>query len=312
MLFTLDSVLFDPKNKKFIIFNFIDETNLTGRSTNRSAYAIGSLLSKLSSTGNSKNIEVVTVRYNSNSEYQDDSNISVSVDFKNDEYIKFKTFKETYLKHSADVKGNSKQYGAVKVKPDNYLNHLLSLIYPESYSANKLSDKSKYIIDDDMGKPLIRTILGSGVTHGFDVDIFEPEKWIVIELLKRDNPGVTNLTAHPMRYMYKNKQKFISLWTFSQLFGGEFYCINYSDEEDEPLSIIKVVDFDVDSAKFKSDIGYEISAEDYRRWLSKLNINDYDGAKEILDSCPKEIRNSEYWGNWDNSKTNKDIGTNYR
>lgn len=310
MLFTLDSVLFDPKDNKFIIFNFIDEAKLTNRSTNRSAYAIGSLLSRLS-TGNSKKIEVVTARYNSKNNYQDDSNIRVSVNLKDDENIKFEEFKKAYLKHSASNKENSKQYGAVKVKPDNYLNHLLSEIYPETYSMNKTSDKNKYIIDDDMGKPLIRIMLGSGVTHGFDVDIFEPGKWIVIELLKRENQNVTNLTAHPMRYMNKNRKKFISLWTFSKLFDGEFYCINYSDEKNEPLSIIKVVDFDVDSAKFKSDIGYEISEENYHKWLDKLNINDYDGAEKILSSCPKEIRDSDFWKNW-NKDEKKKLGTNYR
>ena len=135
-----------------------------------------------------------------------------------------------------NIDGDSRSKGLGATRSENvdyYVNGLLRSLY----------DKEDY--QDDNGLELTKKLLDGDTTKGFDLDLFQyiqsTNEYIIYEFLKRENPHINNIKAHPMRYCWTgnrndNKQKFISLWNIKQFLNGRLFLINYSDDDNERIS----------------------------------------------------------------------------
>ena len=169
---------------------------------------------------------------------------------------------------------------------DPYVQSLLNSIHNDDYPKIDFSG-------DDSGLDITIKALNGTYTAGFDLDMYEPTEKIVIEFLKRENTSITNLTAHPVRYPW-NHQKFLSLWETTQHLNGTLYLVNYSDDHNESISVIEVIEMDTSGA-IKSDVGYKFdNREDLLAWLKLINT-DVTSSKTILPNKPREIRNKDFW-----------------
>lgn len=194
---------------------------------------------------------------------------------------------------------------------DNYVQSLLNIVYRNDVQYNNLN-----FFTDDNGLEMVTKTLDGQSTYGFDFDLYETESQTVIEFLKRNSDLVTNLTSHPIRYP-KNKGKFVSLWHAAQRlnpYAPKLYCVNYSDDEEEAISIIQVLDFDTGNNKkmVTSDIGYKLeNKNELIEWLNLLN-NDYNAAFNYLQQKPKEIRDNQFFDDVYEKNKKYLIGKNYK
>lgn len=195
---------------------------------------------------------------------------------------------------------------------DSYVQEILQYIYEGDTNYPKIDFSA-----DDNGLGLVKMALKGNNTYGFDFDLFETSNHVVIEFLKKDFKYITNLTAHPNRYP-RNYQKFLSLWRAATAVGKNnvpnLLLINYSDEQDKPISVIKVLDFNLEASITQigiiSDIGYKFNDyEDIVNWLRELNYKPEEALRN-LEGKPKEIRNAQFWEEFPANKHK--IGTNYK
>ncbi len=201
---------------------------------------------------------------------------------------------------------------------DPFLKKILSELYDKTVYKNV-----SFSIDDN-GTQLVQNTLSNIPTYGFDFDLFETSKNIIIEFLKRENNYITNKTAHPNRYS-KNYNKFLNLWKATKLINTNskpyLFLVNYSDNPEEAITLIKVIEFNENcnssSIMITHDIGYLFdNYSDFLCWLSKLNISPNEALKQ-LDEKPSEIRDKDFWKDFDSSENKKNdikkrIGINYK
>ena len=115
---------------------------------------------------------------------------------------------------------------------------------------NNIENKSKAISKtDDSAAQLLIDVLGKDGGRNFDIEsIFAERKndgmwrWIIYEFLKADT--IPPQVSHPNYYWYKNKRKFLSLWTMTNVFRkAGFECdlilVNYA--KDEALGIKEMI-----------------------------------------------------------------------
>lgn len=286
MLFPLDSIFLSPNRKEYIVFDFIDESNTLR-------------FPSVASISKRNGIRIITVTYSKKMLEQNNLNGSrvfhvSDSSVSDDMYLTYQDLKKLYLSLNNINLSASKTLGVA-----------LESGTRDEYQGIIMSKVLNRKIKDDTGKPIIQSILGNNETHGFDVDLIEPTSWTIVEFLKRNSSYVNNLNAHPMRYT-KNIKKFESLWNFSQKFNGKLYLVNYSDNENEDLSIIEVKRF-INKA-FKSDVGYKVTTNQYLQWLSMLNSTPKI-AERFLNTMPKEIRDENFWRNW--PRNSRELGKHY-
>ena len=136
---------------------------------------------------------------------------------------------------------------------------------------------------DDNGLALTKQLLGNHATKGFDMDLFQyipsTNEYIIYEFLKREKDYVTNVTAHPMRYSWKekesatgkdNRQKFIALWKAKKFFNAKLFLISYSDKKDEKISVMETVGFDEEKGILEEK-KYCMSQNMFVAWLKDMN-----------------------------------------
>lgn len=86
----------------------------------------------------------------------------------------------------------------------------------------------------------------------FDCILYHPiHGTTIIELLQvsreAQEHGVTPYSSNPNRYWHKNKQKFISLWNYTQDANGLLLCVNYAPSGtkcEDMVGVLRVLDAD--------------------------------------------------------------------
>lgn len=167
-----------------------------------------------------------------------------------------------------DIFSRSKGLGVSRDENvDRYVNHLLRELY-----------KDPHFIDDN-GLELTKALLDLDWTNAIDFDMFQyipsTNEYIIYEFLKRDSRFIDNIQAHPMRYSWTgkyrdNKQKYIAFWRAKQFFNAKLYLINYSDNMNEKISIIEVVQLD-EKVGFIEENKYVMSRNVFLGWLKDMN-----------------------------------------
>lgn len=122
---------------------------------------------------------------------------------------------------------------------------------------------------DDDAKLLIIEALEGNQTGGFDIDSIYKinDKYYILEFLKCDT--VRPNDSHPNRYWYKNKQKFISLWSIARKLDGFLFLVNYENSRKQ-FKVIKVLDLD----NSKGIIDEEVriwNFNEFKKWFKSLN-----------------------------------------
>lgn len=295
MIFTTDRVQF--KDGKFIVFEFYNSSKETG--------SFNFVKDKMLYLKDISNFDICyAISYDNNKftviTYD---NVKETKRFKNMTYADYQMW---FLKINRSS-GHSKALGSAKSGiGDEYVQNIL----------NELNNEYKFDFkNDDNGLELTMDVLSGEITTGFDFDLFETESRSIIEFLKRENEYITNLSAHPSRYLW-NKQKFTSLWEAKKRVNGELFLVNYSNEsssKDNYISIIKVIDYSEKDEKIIFDIGYSIDGyKDLIKWLTLLK-NDSKAAANYLEIKPKQVRDYAWWkdvyGDFVNNK--KRIGEKY-
>lgn len=195
---------------------------------------------------------------------------------------------------------NSKQLGSAKQSNvDNYLNQILKKIY---------DDNSLY---DDGGIEVTKELLKGDVTRAVDFDLFQYIKstnsCVIYELLKRENQYINNIEAHPMRYSWcnrikDNRQKYISLWEYAKIFKAKLYLINYSDNLNEKVSILEVIDLEKNLG-IRAERKYCMSYNTFIGWLKDMKLYNEKDTQYLKDFRYKEY-DSKYFDNFISNKKN--------
>lgn len=203
--------------------------------------------------------------------------------------------------NNLDGQSNSKGLGSVRTTNlDNYVNSLLQSIYEDSQFY------------DDNGLELAKSLLGSDSTKGFDLDLFQfissTNEYIIYEFLKRDNQHINNIQAHPMRYCWTgkwndNKQKFISLWKAKEFFNGKLLLISYSDNSSERISIIEVLDLDIDKG-ILAEKKYSMSKNVFLGWLKDMNQYTINNQKNYFIDFKYKEYDEDFFRNFSENKRN--------
>lgn len=202
--------------------------------------------------------------------------------------------------NNIDGQSNSKGLGSVRnAHLDTYVNSLLQLIYEDEQ------------FQDDNGLELTKNLLGSDSTKGFDLDLFQyipsTKEYIIYEFLKRENNYINNIQAHPMRYSWTgkpndNKQKFISLWNAKEFLNGKLLLVSYSDDSNERISIIEILDLDVDKG-ILAERKYSMSRNIFLGWLKDMNQYTATKEKYFIDFKCKEY-DEGFFENFNQNKKN--------
>lgn len=195
-------------------------------------------------------------------------------------------------------KSNSKQLGSAKQSnADNYLNEILKKVYND------------YSLYDDGGIEVTKELLKGDVTRAVDFDLFQYIKstnsCVIYELLKRENQYISNMEAHPMRYSWRNnrkdnRQKYISLWEYAKIFKAKLYLINYSDDLNEKVSILEVIDLDKNLG-IRAERKYCMSYNTFIGWLKDMQLYNEKDTQYLKDFKYKEY-DSKYFDNFINNK----------
>lgn len=170
----------------------------------------------------------------------------------------------------------------------------------------------KNLPEDDGGLDITKKLLTSNTTKGFNLDLFtyyeEVDKFVIFEFLKRENRYVTVYTAHPMRYCWgksrlgDNTQKFVSLWRAAQFLKAEFFLVNYSDEHDEGVGLINVINIDPDKG-FRMEEKYNMTFAQFEEWMLYMNDLQKTGDR-FLDKYQyiKKTYGEKFFDNWEENK----------
>lgn len=206
----------------------------------------------------------------------------------------FETFKNWYISENGDGQlFDSKEFGDILNEGDRYVEQLLTNLVN--------CDMTK----DNNGRKLIIPALEGLNTHFFDFDLLHSKNKFILEFLKNDTHNkkvagiqkwdLSNGETHPNRYWYKNKRKFITLWEASKILDSELYLLSYSDNNDEPLHLMKVNNISNDG--IDSDIGYKLSYDEFITWLNQMGISIEDGSDYLTtNNFPQMVRDERFWG----------------
>lgn len=304
MLFTIDRLQFI--GDKLVCFEFIDLENIFLENNSLKRY----LEEKISHLEQMEFIDdFYLLQYTSSDVYIGRKTNSIHYTME-----EFKLWFDQINNNSKALNSSSKRLGsATENIGDPYVQDLLNNLF-SSYS--KPNEITLNLNGDDNGLKLVKKCLDGKATFGFDFDLYDSINHSIIEFLKRDSHLVNNLTAHPARYS-KNKKKFASLWKAANKINPHspcLYLVNYSDDYSEAISIIEVIDFDLDLSTpimIKKDIGYKIkNRKELYKWLMLMNHNPKK-AYTFLQSKPKEVRSYEFFKDvyFNNGKSK--IGKNY-
>lgn len=192
---------------------------------------------------------------------------------------------------------------------------------------NDIENKSKSISKtDDSAAQLLMDVLGEDGGRNFDIESIFAErkndgqwKWTIYEFLKADT--IPPQASHPNYYWFKNKRKFLSLWTIVNVFRkAGFECdlllVNYSDDktlsikemivksiETDPSDIYREAYTDKDGI-YKNTIKNHVKTIDkimtYEEWKTKFrdfNKHKKGDTWDILDelniTIPLPLENSQ-------------------
>lgn len=122
----------------------------------------------------------------------------------------------------------------------------------------------------------------------FDCLLYHPiHGTIIIELLQvskeAQKNGVTPYNSHPNRYWHKNKQKFISLWNYTQDVSGKLLCVNYAPTGTkcaDMVGILRVVNATNDGYQTQLK---EWDRETFSRWYRQFNkeCREFEGSRYV-------------------------------
>lgn len=307
MIFTIDRLQFI--NNSLIVFEFIDISD-KNYYTQESNYIF--LKHKIKALEERFSPNFYLIQYNEIKDLYNIKNNGKEFSLNKKEFTSW--FKQLNSKSNLKNNSYSKKLGvATNHTEDPYIHQILKLIYQEDSSYPNLD-----LTNDDNGIKLVKKILNNDSTYGFDFDLYEPSQGIVLEFLKRENINVTNLTAHPNRYL-ENYKKFESLWNASRIATlsdfPNLFLVNYSEDDNEPINLINVIDFNPNASTseigINSDISYKFSHfKQFVEWIKMLNINPTE-ALESLSLLPKEIRGYDFWKDFNYMKK-RSIGSNFK
>ncbi|MFL0197743.1 hypothetical protein ACJDU8_19540 [Clostridium sp. WILCCON 0269] len=210
--------------------------------------------------------------------------------------------KFTRINNIDGVDKKSKKLGAVrKENKDTFVLETLKKI-DSSINGN-----------DDNGLEITKNMLGEYTTKGFDLDLFQyinsTDETIIYEFLKRENSGVTNYTAHPMRYCwtgYKtdNRQKFISLWNVKEKLNGRLYLINYSDDTNEGIGISEILNLD-NKKGIRKEYKYNLTYDEFIGWMKMMDNYNYSDKDYLrIYNNKRKCFNEDFFHNWKYNKIN--------
>lgn len=211
--------------------------------------------------------------------------------------VNFKLLQEWFRTlNNIDSNGLSKKLASARDSNiDTYINDILINLY----DLNTLYD--------DNGIELTKKLLAGDETKAIDADLFQyvesTNEYIIYEFLKNDTGYLHNIQAHPMRYSWKNegyigdnKLKYISFWNLKKFFGGKLFLINYSENDDERISIIDVVDLDPKTG-FTAEKKYCMSKNVFLAWLKDMHEYNKSHNEYLADfKCVEYTK--QFFDNW--------------
>lgn len=160
-----------------------------------------------------------------------------------------------------------------------------------------LENKSKSLsAADDSAARLLIDLLDGSPGRNFDIESLFLEKkegkwrFVIFEFLK--SISVSPEVSHPNFYWYKNKRKFLSLWTVVKVFhqagyGADLYLVNYLDDKTD-VKLMKVLDVNQNSDKIirSAGVGYHgYNVSEVRDWVSTEDeVMSYSSFKDRFRS----------------------------
>lgn len=304
MIFGIDRVQFIERSNSYLITEFLEINGLEDiiRKFNERSLQLCHVYKLLNKVDSEKLKFLLKYCPNTNIIlYSDDNNEMLKIYY--DE--KWLIAKYTFNKLSNEFKeinnsngSYSKKLGAAKEDNyDSFINTIIGTLY-------NIPDYK-----DDCGLKLTKKLLGTDPTKGFDLDLFQyipsTKQYIFYEFLKREAKGVSNITAHPMRYCWTgysmdNRKKFISLWKIAQAYKGKLILINYSDNQDEDISLIEVTNLD-ENLGIRSEIKYVMNYHEFIGWLNYMNTYNKSNTN-YLDHFKSIVYDEEFFDNWKENK----------
>lgn len=214
--------------------------------------------------------------------------------------VDFNEFRQWYLEQNGAVRNfrYSKEFGIIKNTGDEYVETILTKLV----GCNLTSDNN--------GRELIIPALAGIHTHFFDFDLLNTKSGFNIEFLKNESHikkrqgkqkwDLSNSATHPNRYWRQNKMEFLTLWEACKIVRSDLYLLSYSEDINEDLHLMKVLNLDEDG--IKHDIGFKIKYNAFIEWLKEMDkgvINDIDYLKQHSNSWRERDEvfwsEEEYW-----------------
>lgn len=122
----------------------------------------------------------------------------------------------------------------------------------------------------------------------FDCILYHPINGAtIIELLQvspeAQEHGITPYNSNPNRYWFKNKQKFISLWNYTQDANGLLLCVNYAPTGtkcEDMVGVLRVLN--ADDNGFKTRLT-KWDRKRFSEWYIQYNKNcrAFEGNKHV-------------------------------
>jgi capsule polysaccharide export protein KpsE/RkpR len=153
------------------------------------------------------------------------------------------------------------------------------IVYFGNYMDNKSNLSKALGHDDSSGFDFAQEMLHGDETFAINFDRIQkhPERgYIIFEYLRcHESQTVTPYTSHPNRYFYKNKHKFVSLFTISKDLNAELFLVNYAKSGTKHEDLIKVMkvlnidEFNAESPVTTKD--WLTNRKEFSDWFRKLN-----------------------------------------
>jgi hypothetical protein len=136
--------------------------------------------------------------------------------------------------------------------------------------------------DDESAINFVKEMLAGDPTYAINFDRIQWDnkinRYVILEYLLCDEKqfanSITPYTSHPNKYFYKNSQKFVSLWRFSNEFNAKLFLINYSKKgtkfEDEIL-LMDVQKVNQQNYPYVETINTKLTRSQFSTWLRELN-----------------------------------------
>jgi viroplasmin and RNaseH domain-containing protein len=128
---------------------------------------------------------------------------------------------------------------------------------------------------DESGFEFAKEMLEGDATSAINFDRLQKhpsEGYIIFEYLLCDEKQTVNpFTSHPNRY-WKNKRKFLALWTAANDLKAKLYLVNYAKKgtrHEDKILLIEVKEMDEDG--IKKDIQTKMTRDEFKRFFRKLN-----------------------------------------